>query len=113
MLYLLDLSKYSATYFRFIYLATIDGINILQYSPKLEVFRHIKKLQTDGPCMSICSMPNGFIFCSDNFYFVMYDQKTFSIASSLSIDNCPPDFPLAVLQITAGQEYLLAFQRKH
>ena len=98
---------------RFVYLATIDGINILQYSPKLEVFRHIKKLQTDGPCKSICSMPNGFIFCSDNFYFVMYDQKTFSIASSLSIDNCPPDFPLAVLQITAGQEYLLAFQSKY
>ena len=98
---------------RFVYLATIDGINILQYVSKLGVFHHIKKIQTDEPCMSICSMPNGFIFCSDNFYFTIYNQKTFSIASSLSIDNCPFDYPLAALEIATGQEYLLAFQSKH
>ena len=101
---------------RFVYLATIDGINILQYVPKSNSnsfkFNPIKKIQTDWPCMSICSTPNGLIFCYDDFYFVNVNHPTFPI-TSLFIPNCDFDYPLAALEIATGQEYLLAFQSKY
>lgn len=56
--------------------------------------------------MCICSTPQGFIFGADNFYIVTFESN-FSY-TTLSIDNCPSDFPIAAIEISSN-EYLLAF----
>lgn len=56
--------------------------------------------------MCICSTQRGFIFGADNFHFVTFESDFTCIP--LLVDNCPYDFPVAAVEISAD-EYLLAF----
>jgi len=91
---------------RFIYLATSTSIHILQFVDKLGAFSTLTEIKTDEPCICICSTSFGFIYGADNFHFVNFGD--FSSSTQMAIDDCPSDYPVAALEISAN-EYLLAF----
>uniref|UniRef100_A0A915NA19 Kinesin-like protein n=1 Tax=Meloidogyne javanica TaxID=6303 RepID=A0A915NA19_MELJA len=93
---------------RFVYVATIDSIYILQYVVKLGVFSTIRQILTEEPPIAICSTQNGFIFGADNFRFLSNENNFGGDDMQLAVDNCPYDFPVAVVEIS-DNEFLLAF----
>ncbi|CAK5078061.1 unnamed protein product [Meloidogyne enterolobii] len=93
---------------RFVYVATIDSIYILQYVVKLGVFSTIRQILTEEPPIAICSTQNGFIFGADNFRFLSNESNFGGDDMQLAVDNCPYDFPVAVVEIS-DNEFLLAF----
>lgn len=86
-------------------MATTEAIHILNFVEKLGVFSPLHQIDTEEPCMCICSTSSGFIFGADSFYFVLFGDFSYK---PLNIDNCPSDFPIACLEINHN-EYLLAF----
>ncbi|KAF7632113.1 hypothetical protein Mgra_00008489 [Meloidogyne graminicola] len=93
---------------RFVYVATIDSIYVLQYTTKLGVFSTLRQIKTEEPPITICSTLNGFIFGADNFRFVSSENNFGCDDLQLSVDNCPYDFPVSVIEIS-DNEFLLAF----
>ncbi|KAL3095429.1 hypothetical protein niasHS_007528 [Heterodera schachtii] len=58
---------------RFVYIATIDEIIVLQYVAKLGFFSPVAQIKTEEPCTCICSASFGFVFGADNFHFARFD----------------------------------------
>ncbi|KAL3081309.1 hypothetical protein niasHT_039786 [Heterodera trifolii] len=92
---------------RFVYIATIDEIVVLQYVAKLGFFSPVAQIKTEEPCTCICSASFGFVFGADNFHFARFDDN-FAMPSPLVVENCPFDFPVAAVEIS-DNEFLLAF----
>uniref|UniRef100_A0A0K0E9P3 Non-specific serine/threonine protein kinase n=1 Tax=Strongyloides stercoralis TaxID=6248 RepID=A0A0K0E9P3_STRER len=90
---------------RYLYVATMDAIHILQHNKKLDMFNVIKVIRTKEPCNSILSIPSGFVYAADTFYFVNnvdYSEK------SLDVKDYVDDYPLEALFV-GDDEILLAF----
>lgn len=82
-------------------MATIDAIHILQYVRKRDMFSPVATIRTEEPCMCITSVPNGLVYGADTFYFASASENFQS--RPLCIENCPPDFPVAVVTISDGE----------
>uniref|UniRef100_A0A0N5B9N2 Phorbol-ester/DAG-type domain-containing protein n=1 Tax=Strongyloides papillosus TaxID=174720 RepID=A0A0N5B9N2_STREA len=90
---------------RHLYVATMDAIHILQHNKKLDMFNVIKVIRTKEPCNSILSIPGGFVYAADTFYFVNNNDQS---EKSLDVSDYVEDYPLEALFV-GDDEILLAF----
>lgn len=91
-------------------MATVDAIHVLQFVEKLGIFSPMHRIPTAEPCMCLASVTNGFVFGADIFYYV--DLTSSARAMPFNVDNCPSDFPVAVVEISAD-EVLIVFHSKN
>uniref|UniRef100_A0A0N5AMG8 Phorbol-ester/DAG-type domain-containing protein n=1 Tax=Syphacia muris TaxID=451379 RepID=A0A0N5AMG8_9BILA len=82
-----------------------NHLHILQFNARLGIFSPFKSIPTIEPAMCLLSVPDGFIFGTDQFYYVSINEL---IAKPLLVPGCPPDWPLAALLINSN-ELLLAY----
>ena len=66
----------------------------------------LQSVSTTEPAMCLLAVPNGFVFGTDQFYFVGVEEPEL-IARPLMVPGCPPDWHLVVLLISEN-ELLLA-----
>lgn len=91
-------------------MATVDAIHVLQFVEKLGIFSPMHRIPTAEPCMCLASVTNGFVFGADIFYYV--DLTSSARAMPFNVDNCPSDFPVAVVEISED-EVLIVFHSKN
>lgn len=72
----------------------------------LKIF--LQSLPTAEPAMCLLSVNDGFVFGTDQFYYVNIKEL---VAKPLQVSGCAPDWPLAALLIN-DNELLLAYHSK-
>lgn len=84
---------------RYLYVATTEGITVLHYMPKKDMFVPTAEIKLEVPAMCIISCKGGFVFGSDTFYYVEAGQWN---PCSFRVD-WPPDLPIGVVKITEDE----------